>query len=102
MCKDWRYVLGWNKAAGKAKVGGTLMGVIGTMILTFYKGPDIKFSIPHIGFLENSRHSVVNSHQFQIFGAFLAVGASLMYAFYLILQVHQTSQKKKTQTGTQY
>ncbi|KAL8155933.1 hypothetical protein AgCh_001108 [Apium graveolens] len=83
-------ILGWNKAAGKAKVGGTLMGVIGTMILTFLKGPDIKFWIPHIGFLENSRHSAVNSHQFQILGAFLAVAASLMYSLYLILQTKIT------------
>ncbi|KAK1402331.1 Plant-drug/metabolite exporter [Heracleum sosnowskyi] len=83
-------ILGWNKAAGKAKLGGTLMGVIGTMILTFYKGPDIETWIPHIGFLENSRQSAVNSHHFQIFGAFLAVGASLMYSLYLILQTKIT------------
>ncbi|KAM7470390.1 hypothetical protein LguiA_008573 [Lonicera macranthoides] len=47
----WLEKLGWRTAAGKAKVLGTLVGLGGAMILTFYKGPQISLltnvELPH-------------------------------------------------------
>lgn len=85
--------LGWIGGTGKAKVAGTLMCMIGAMLLTFYKGPYINIPNPNIDLLKSSstRHQVVHvapSNSVRILGAILATGGSLCYAFWLVFQVH--------------
>uniref|UniRef100_A0A161ZHQ7 WAT1-related protein n=1 Tax=Daucus carota subsp. sativus TaxID=79200 RepID=A0A161ZHQ7_DAUCS len=50
--------LGWDRAAGKVKVLGTIVGVTGAMILTFYKGPCIDIWNTHIDLLKNGASGV--------------------------------------------
>lgn len=80
-----------GKAAGKAKVIGTFVGVTGAMFLTFYKGPNITIWKPNIDLLKSSQHPqgvhVAETHLIHIFGAFLAISGTLSTAVWLILQV---------------
>ncbi|KAK1402329.1 Plant-drug/metabolite exporter [Heracleum sosnowskyi] len=80
----------WGEAAGKAKVIGTFLGVIGAMLLTFYKGPNITIWKPNIDLLKNSQEhhggSVAKTYLIQILGAFLAISGTLCNAIWLILQ----------------
>lgn len=83
--------LGWGKAAGKAKVIGTFLGVTGAMLLTFYKGPNITIWKPNIDLLKNSQDhrggSLAKPYLIQVLGAFLAISGTLCNAVWLILQV---------------
>ncbi|KAK3184954.1 hypothetical protein Dsin_032240 [Dipteronia sinensis] len=78
--------LGIHTAAGKAKVIGTLMGVGGAMLLTFYKGAEINISSTHIDLLHHDHpHSghMASSH---LLGLLLSLGSCVSYAFWLIIQ----------------
>ncbi|XP_010531902.1 PREDICTED: WAT1-related protein At1g68170-like [Tarenaya hassleriana] len=79
-----------GKAAGKAKVLGTLMGIGGAMLLTFYKGFVIDFMKTDIDLLSSSgdRHvsSVRASSGHRVLGASLALGSCFSYAIWLIIQ----------------
>lgn len=83
--------LDWGKAAGKAKVIGTILGVTGAMLLTFYEGPNITFWKPNIDLLKNKQDNqcgpVAKTYLIQILGAFLAISGTLCNALWLILQV---------------
>ncbi|CAN8291357.1 unnamed protein product [Cochlearia groenlandica] len=77
--------------SGKAKVLGTLMGIGGAMLFTFYKGFSIDFSksnnvhvLPHT---TNSHVSLsASSGDNRVLGACLALASSFCYATWIIIQ----------------
>ncbi|KAF9610401.1 hypothetical protein IFM89_022312 [Coptis chinensis] len=75
---------------GKAKILGTLVGIGGAMLLTFYKGIEINLWSTHLIQLHDHRQSHgADSHVEtgnRILGALLAVGSCLSYATWLIIQ----------------
>ncbi|KAM7470422.1 hypothetical protein LguiA_008605 [Lonicera macranthoides] len=81
--------LGWRTAAGKAKVLGTLVGLGGAMILTFYKGPRINLST-NVDLLHKSQTPghVAPTHKSgqMLLGSLLSLGSCICYALWLILQ----------------
>ncbi|KAK4802592.1 hypothetical protein SAY86_000795 [Trapa natans] len=76
--------------AGKAKVVGTLVGIGGAMLLTFYKGPKINLWDTHVNLLETTTstgHAPAVHQSSNIFlGSILALGSCLCYALWLIIQ----------------
>lgn len=87
--------LGWNTAAGKAKVFGTLVGIGGAMIITFYKGKELDPWDTHINLLQTTathHHTsglTPNKHGSPryILGAVLSLASCLCYSLWLITQV---------------
>lgn len=81
-----------KKKEGVAKVLGTLMGIGGAMILTFYKGFEINIWTTHVDLLHGRNvshlppHSHSHSHNL-LLGSVLALASCLSYSFWLILQV---------------
>ncbi|KAL8264804.1 hypothetical protein R6Q59_022934 [Mikania micrantha] len=79
-----------GKIAGKAKVIGTIVGVGGAMILTFYKGHQLNIGSTHLNLLHGGHGHVAPTHKTsthdQIFGSLLALLYSLSIALYYILQ----------------
>ncbi|KAL2477501.1 WAT1-related protein [Forsythia ovata] len=81
--------LGWNTMAGKAKVFGTLTGIGGAMLLTFYKGPDLNLWNTNINLLETTTTHHAQSHQGGanlVFGALIALASCVCYSLWLIIQ----------------
>ncbi|GER55498.1 nodulin MtN21 /EamA-like transporter family protein [Striga asiatica] len=87
--------VGWSTSAGKAKVLGTLLGIGGAMLFTFYKGPDLNIGSTGINLLQttSTRHPVANgpAHNPQgahnlILGLLLALGSCVCYSLWLIIQ----------------
>ncbi|KAL3843734.1 hypothetical protein ACJIZ3_001137 [Penstemon smallii] len=83
--------LGWNTAAGKAKVFGTLLGISGAMLLTFYKGPELNIWDTNINLLvTTSRNHQVNEQTHEghsiVGGALLALASCVCYSLWLIVQ----------------
>ncbi|KAL4302193.1 hypothetical protein GQ457_10G023460 [Hibiscus cannabinus] len=74
--------------AGKAKVVGTVIGIGGAMLLTFYKG--LQFSIStHIDLRPNGHHGSNSSHapsSHHLLGALLAFICCICYAIWMNLQ----------------
>lgn len=77
--------------AGKAKVVGTVMGIGGAMLFTFYKGIEINIWSTHFDL-----HSQPNSHEASIshkssgsllLGSMVSLGSCVSYAIWLIIQV---------------
>uniref|UniRef100_A0A5B6YH78 WAT1-related protein n=1 Tax=Davidia involucrata TaxID=16924 RepID=A0A5B6YH78_DAVIN len=80
--------LGLATAAGKAKVVGTLMGIGGAMLLTFYKGVDINIWSTHVDLVHHDRY-VASSHQEsknRVLGALMALASCFSAALWLIIQ----------------
>ncbi|KAL4028031.1 hypothetical protein IC575_011223 [Cucumis melo] len=82
-----------KKKEGVAKVLGTLMGIGGAMILTFYKGFEINIWTTHVDLLHGRNvshlppHSHSHSHSHNLLlGSVLALASCLSYSFWLILQ----------------
>ncbi|XP_024311435.1 WAT1-related protein At1g09380 isoform X2 [Brachypodium distachyon] len=82
-----------KKPSGRAKLGGTLVGLGGAMLLTFYKGPEIKF-LHHLAHGLNS-HAHGNHKQLlipppaagtRILGSFLAITSCFSFAIWLTIQ----------------
>ncbi|XP_045803008.1 WAT1-related protein At1g25270-like [Trifolium pratense] len=69
---------------GKAKVIGTIMGISGAMILTFYKSIEIHIWSTHVNLLKHTQPQNVSSHN--IWGSFLALGTCLSFSIWLIIQ----------------
>ncbi|KAI3424663.1 WAT1-related protein [Psidium guajava] len=74
--------------AGKAKVAGTLMGIGGAMLLTFYKGMEVNLWSTHVNLL---RHVAATQHGREgsgnlLLGSLLAVASCFCYALWLIIQ----------------
>lgn len=77
-------------AAGKAKVLGTIIGIGGSMLLTFFKGAEINVKTFHTRILHQN-HQVVetldtdSSHKF--LGVLCGFGSCFNFALWLIIQV---------------
>ncbi|XP_020977790.1 WAT1-related protein At1g68170-like isoform X2 [Arachis ipaensis] len=85
--------LNMRKAAGKAKIIGTMTGIGGAMLMTFYKGVEVKMLSFHIN-LFNQRNGGGSSHGG---GGLFLVGAvssfffNASYALWLIIQAKMSS-----------
>ncbi|KAL6501244.1 hypothetical protein OROHE_024891 [Orobanche hederae] len=86
--------LGWNTPAGKAKVFGTVIGIGGAMLLTFYKGPELNLWNTNINLLETTTthhgtngqtDSRLGGHNL-VLGALLALASCVCYSLWLIVQ----------------
>lgn len=79
---------------GKAKVIGTLVGVGGAMLLTFYKGQQLDIWSTHFNLLHGGQRideHVTTTHKsstHHIIGSILALAYSLSIALYFTLQVN--------------
>ncbi|KAJ9158860.1 hypothetical protein P3X46_024404 [Hevea brasiliensis] len=73
---------------GKAKVFGLSIGIGGAMLLTFYKGVEIKIWSTNVHLLKHS-HQIQASHFTgnYILGSAMALGSCLSFALWLILQL---------------
>ncbi|KAJ9552310.1 hypothetical protein OSB04_016355 [Centaurea solstitialis] len=77
---------------GKAKVIGTLVGLAGAMVLTFYKGHQLNIWSTHFDLLNGGQHMdghVAATHKtspHHIIGSLFALASSLSAALYLTLQ----------------
>ncbi|KAK3419885.1 hypothetical protein EUGRSUZ_G00636 [Eucalyptus grandis] len=74
--------------AGKAKAAGTLMGIGGAMLLTFYKGAEVNLWSTHVNLL---RHVAATQRGQEgssdlLLGSLLAVASCFCYASWLIIQ----------------
>ncbi|KAK6156879.1 hypothetical protein DH2020_011127 [Rehmannia glutinosa] len=82
--------LGWNTAAGKAKVFGTLLGIAGAMLFTFYKGPELNIGHTGINLLETTtdhpKASVPQGGHNLVLGLILALISCVCYSLWLIIQ----------------
>jgi len=74
---------------GKAKIVGTLMGISGAMILTFYKSIEINLWSTHINLLKHQQPKNVSTDN--ILGSSLALGTCISYSIWLIIQVTPNS-----------
>ncbi|VFQ76333.1 unnamed protein product [Cuscuta campestris] len=77
--------LGWKTASGKAKVLGTVFGIGGAMLLTFYKGPELNLWRTNIHLLHSSPHNS-NVQSKPLLGTLLALIGCVCYSCWLILQ----------------
>ncbi|KAI3755257.1 hypothetical protein L1987_55053 [Smallanthus sonchifolius] len=82
-----------GRISGKAKVIGTLVGVGGAMILTFYKGNQLNIRSTHFNLLYGDQHmdehmgaTHKTSTYNHLFGSLLALAYSLSIALYYIFQ----------------
>uniref|UniRef100_A0ACD5UPL2 Uncharacterized protein n=1 Tax=Avena sativa TaxID=4498 RepID=A0ACD5UPL2_AVESA len=79
-----------RKPAGQAKFVGTLVGMGGAMLLTFYKGPELKLlrRLPHpkLGHITEAHHTHPPSTANQIIGSFLGITSCFSYATWLVIQ----------------
>ncbi|XP_065871956.1 WAT1-related protein At1g25270-like [Euphorbia lathyris] len=76
--------LGLKTRAGKAKVSGMLIGISGTIIITFYKGVELKIWSTNIHLLKPNNKMQKANHQ--ILGCFVAFCSSITYSLWLIVQ----------------
>lgn len=77
-----------KSVSGKAKILGTLLGIGGAMILTFYKGIEVKLWSTNSHFLKQTTMGlVIHDGQNRLVGSFLALGSCFSYAAWLIVQV---------------
>ena len=83
--------------AGKAKLVGTVLGIGGAMIFTFFKGPEFSIWSTHVDLLgphhlapSPSSSSSHRSSGSQVLGSFLALGSVVSYAMWLIVQVQSS------------
>ncbi|CBI37615.3 unnamed protein product, partial [Vitis vinifera] len=72
--------------AGKAKLMGTIMSLGGAMILTFYKGVEIKLWSTNINLLHHGAAALQESSPNQVLGSLLAVASCVCIAVWLIVQ----------------
>ncbi|GAV84456.1 EamA domain-containing protein [Cephalotus follicularis] len=79
--------------ASKAKVLGTIFGIGGAMLLTFYKGLEINMWSTHVDLLNfvkpHKGHVAVHSNRG--LGAIFSVGSCIAYALWLILQAKMSA-----------
>ncbi|KAM0898352.1 hypothetical protein ACQ4PT_021996 [Festuca glaucescens] len=81
-----------RKPSGRAKLTGTLVGLGGAMLLTFYKGPEIEF-LHNLGRTGLSRAHGDNqllrlppAEGSRILGSFLAIASCFSFAIWLTIQ----------------
>ncbi|KAJ8767692.1 hypothetical protein K2173_020632 [Erythroxylum novogranatense] len=86
--------VGLRSLTGKAKVMGTLLGIGGAMLLTFYKGPKLDMWSTHVDLLKHggghvaspSSSSSPQQHHHRALGSLFAVGSCICFALWLIVQ----------------
>ncbi|KAG6646703.1 WAT1-related protein At1g68170-like [Carya illinoinensis] len=77
---------------GKAKVLGTLMGIGGAMLLTFYRGTEINIWSTHVDLLHHGQHQTGGhsaaspESENLLLGSILALGGCFSFASWLIIQ----------------
>ncbi|KAI4318782.1 hypothetical protein MLD38_032449 [Melastoma candidum] len=82
-----------RRVDGKAKVIGTLLGLGGAMLLTFYKGVEIHLYTSHVNLL-NVHHpgDARAQHHNMLLGSILAVGCCLSTSVWLIIQTKMSKE----------
>nr|VDD36795.1 unnamed protein product [Brassica oleracea] len=80
--------LEFGTAVGKAKVFGTIMGIGGAMLFTFYKGFPIQPLKSDINLLPGTStgHVALLASDHRVLGACLALASCFSYAIWIILQ----------------
>ncbi|GMN59066.1 hypothetical protein TIFTF001_028160 [Ficus carica] len=84
--------LNLGNLAGKAKLLGSIIGIGGAMLLTFYRGVEIDIWSTHVDLLNHGQHgsSHVAAPQSdsgkRVWGCVFALGSSICYGLWLILQ----------------
>ncbi|KAL9329116.1 hypothetical protein ACSQ67_004119 [Phaseolus vulgaris] len=80
--------LNMRTTAGKAKVVGTIIGIGGSMLLTFFKGQELNVKSFHTDLLHKNNQVVTlhtdSSHKF--LGALCGFGSCFSFALWLIIQ----------------
>ena len=81
--------LEFGTAVGKAKVFGTIMGIGGAMLFTFYKGFPIQPLKSDINLLPGTStgHVALLASDHRVLAACLALASCFSYAIWIILQV---------------
>ncbi|KAG2320810.1 hypothetical protein Bca52824_014023 [Brassica carinata] len=84
----WLEKLEFGTAIGIAKVFGTIMGIGGAMLFTFYKGFPIQFLKSDINLLPgtSTAHVALLASDHRVLGACLAITSCFSYAIWIILQ----------------
>lgn len=78
-------------SSGQAKVAGTLLGVAGAMLLTFYKGADITPWHTQVNLVaSSSAHHAADeaADANRVMGSLLCIASCVFYALWLILQAN--------------
>ena len=84
-----------GKASGRAKLAGTLVGLSGAMVVTFYRGPEVGFmhglaravGLRHGGHgLDARGTAATTSAAARAAGSFLAIASCFSYAVWLSIQ----------------
>ncbi|KAI9121847.1 hypothetical protein K1719_007237 [Acacia pycnantha] len=82
--------LNWKAAAGKAKIIGTLIGIGGAMLLTFYRGVRIPTASFHVSLFHPHNSHVAYSHPTSdgntLLGALCGLGFISSFSLWLIIQ----------------
>ncbi|TKY48134.1 WAT1-related protein [Spatholobus suberectus] len=76
-------------SAGKAKVVGTLIGIGGAMMLTFYKNTEIHIWSTHVNLMPHIQPHDVSPTK--IWGSSLAFGTCISYSIWLIIQAKMSA-----------
>lgn len=87
--------LNFGTPGGKAKVLGSLLGVGGALILSFYKGVEINIWSTHVDLLhrDHQHNNMASSHDAaagsgnHVLGCLLAVASSACFSVWFIIQV---------------
>ncbi|KAM1135334.1 hypothetical protein ACFX2I_044377 [Malus domestica] len=84
--------LSLRSPAGKAKMLGTLMGIGGAMLLTFYKGVEFNIWSTHVDLLHSHLASSPHTDSGnRLLGCLLALGSCFCYATWLIIQTKMSA-----------
>ncbi|XP_074312157.1 WAT1-related protein At1g25270-like [Silene latifolia] len=72
--------------AGKAKIFGTFLGISGAMVLTFYKGIEIKLWSVNSHLLKPASPVAAHNGHNSLIGSLVAIAGCVSYAAWLIVQ----------------
>lgn len=81
--------LNWGAPTGKAKVIGTIVGLAGALLLTFYKGVEVDIWPFQINLLEPKDNQIghVTDTTSELLGVLCAVISCFCFSTWLIIQV---------------
>ncbi|KAK7255812.1 hypothetical protein RIF29_29234 [Crotalaria pallida] len=86
--------------AGNAKVFGTIIGIGGSMLLTFVKGPETNIWTFHIHLLHKHGALHSESSRNKILGILCAFGSCFSYAIWLIIQTSMSKEYSSHYSAT--
>ncbi|CAN6445181.1 unnamed protein product [Victoria cruziana] len=89
-----------RRSAGHAKILGTLIGLGGAMLLTFYKGANIQPRSVHTHWLHHPDRVGPKATGSRALGSLMAVGSTLSYSVWLILQARLSEHYPHPYTST--